>query len=283
MENVTNFIKYACSHASKKGIPSGADLPYPVGTDGIWQYLWGTKGQIVTKSLLDARYNSYYGPHGWSRAEYDRITANWVANRTHVTDCQGLLDSYLKNDTTANGDYVNYCTQKGPIKEITRPWVIGEAVFNGTAAKKTHVGWVCGFYGTDPLVVEARGLAYGVVVTRLSKRSWAYRGLMTKKFSYDPVPEPPVPPTPPTPPEPGAYVFTRPLKYGCKGEDVVELKKLLISHGYSDGITVDTPASVSFGGKTRAAVKAYQKDARLKVDGIAGRDTITSLGGVYDG
>ena len=281
MDNVTNFIRYACSHAANKNIPSGSDLPYPVATDGVWQYLWGTKGQIATKSLLDARYNSYYGPHGWSRSEYDRITANWVSNKVHVTDCQGLLDSYLKNDTTANGDYVSYCTQKGPIKNINRPWVIGEAVFNGTDAKKTHVGWVCGFYGSDPLVVEARGLAYGVVITRLSKRSWAYRGLMTKKFSYDPAPEPPTPPTPPTPPDPGAYVFTRPLKYGCKGEDVVELKKLLIAHGYTDGITVDTAASVNFGGKTRAAVKAFQKDARLKVDGIAGKDTITSLGGYY--
>ena len=101
---------------------------------------------------------------------------------------------------------------------------------------------------------------------------------MTKKFSYDPVP---VPPTPPTPPDPGSFIFTRPLKYGCKGEDVVELKKLLIAHGYSDGITVDTPSSVSFGGKTRENVKAYQSANGLTVDGIAGRNTITSLGGIY--
>lgn len=278
MENVTNYIAYAVSHASKSGIPSGAVIPYPVAINGVWMYLWGTKGQVVTQSLLNARYNSYYGPHGWSRADYDRITKDWVAEKRHVTDCQGLLDSYLKNDTTANRDYVNYCTQKGKIKDISRPWVIGEAVFNGTDAKKTHVGWVCGFNGSDPLVVEARGLAYGVVITRLSKRSWAYRGLMTKKFSYDPTPEPP---TPPTPPEPGSFIFTRPLKYGCKGEDVVELKKLLIAHGYSDGITVDTPSSVSFGGKTRANVKAYQKANGLTVDGIAGMNTITSLGGIY--
>lgn len=248
-----------------------------MGTDGVWMYLWGTKGQIVTQSLLDARYASYYGPNGWSRAEYDYVTRGWVAERRHVTDCQGLLDCYLKSDTTANGNYRNYCTDKGKISEIKRPWVIGEAVFNGTDAKKTHVGWVCGFCGTDPVVVEARGLKYGVVITRLSKRSWAYRGLMTKKFSYDPAPQP----EPPTPPEPGVFIFTRPLKYGCQGEDVIELKKLLIAHGYSEGITVDTPTSESFGGQTRARVKEYQKDNHLTVDGIAGRNTITSLGGVY--
>jgi hypothetical protein len=275
MENVTNFIRWACSHAKPL---SGASVPFPVGTDGIWCYLWGTKGQVVTQSLLDARYRSYYGPHDWSRDEYNRTTAGWVSNKKHVTDCQGLLDCYLKNDTTANGNYKNYCTQKGLIKDIDRPWVIGEAVFNGTDAKKTHVGWIVSTEG-DPCVVEARGLAYGVVITRLSKRPWKYRGLMTKRFSYDPAPEPP---TPPTPPEPGTYVFTRPLKYGVKGDDVIELKKLLISHGYDDGITVDTPSSVNFGGKTRAAVKAFQKANKLSVDGIAGRNTITALGGIYE-
>ena len=268
MENVSNFIRWACSHAKPL---SGSDVPYPVGTDGIWCYLWGTKGQLVTQALLNARYSSYYAPHGWSRAEYDRITGNWVQEKRHVTDCQGLLDCYLKTDTTANNNYKSYCTDKGLIKEISRPWVIGEAVFNGDANKKTHVGWVV-TDESDPCVVEARGLAYGVVITRMSKRSWKYRGLMTKKFSYDPVP---------IPPEPTGYVFTRPLKYGCVGDDVVELKKLLIAHGYSEGITIDTPSSVSYGGKTRSLVRQYQTDTGLTVDGIAGRATITSLGGIY--
>ena len=44
MENVSNFIRWACSHAKPL---SGSDVPYPVGTDGVWCYLWGTKGQIV--------------------------------------------------------------------------------------------------------------------------------------------------------------------------------------------------------------------------------------------
>lgn len=279
MDNVVNFIRFACSHASPS-VPKGAEISYPVGNDGVWMYLWGTKGQVCTQALLDARYNSYYGPNGWSRAEYDYVTRNWVKEKRHVTDCQGLCDCYLGSDTTANGNYRNYCTQKGLIKDITRPWVIGEAVFNGSDTKKTHVGWVCGFVGDDPVVVEARGLKYGVVITLMSKRQWKYRGLMTKKFSYDPAPDPP---TPPEPPDPGAYVFTRPLKYGCRGDDVVELKKLLIAHGYTDGITVDTPSSPAFGGKTRTAVKKYQKDVHLTVDGIAGKNTITSLGGIYKG
>lgn len=87
----------------------------------------------------------------------------------------------------------------------------------------------------------------------------------------------------PTPTPSGAYVFKRLLKYGCKGEDVNELKKLLIAHGYDTGITVDTETSGNFGGSTRKMVKAYQSANNLTIDGIAGENTITALGGVWRG
>ena len=84
-------------------------------------------------------------------------------------------------------------------------------------------------------------------------------------------------------PTPGVYFFDRALKYGCEGSDVVDLKKLLIDHGYQKGITIDTKASKRFGSATRKMVKTYQKDHGLKVDGIAGHDTVISLGGVWIG
>lgn len=269
MKHVTDFIKFALSHAKPE---YEKYLDYPVGDDGVWNYLWGTSGGVCSQSLLDARYKSHYKANGWTRAEYDAVTKNFVG--THVTDCQGLLDAYLKTDTNANGNYLNYCTDKGLIASIDRPYVIGEAVFNGTATKKTHVGWVCGFIGSDPLVIEARGIKYGVCITRMSKRPWKYRGLMTKKFSYEDIK--------PQPEQPKKYVFTRNLKYGCKGQDVIELKKLLINHGYRDGITVDTKSSATFGSATKRVVKQYQRDNGLTVDGIAGRKTIRSLGGIYE-
>ena len=275
MQNVLEFIKFALSHADPNTIPKNAELPYPVGDQGVWEYLWGTRGQVVTQSLLNARWKSYYSKNGWTKTEYDAITYDWVKDGIHVTDCQGLLDAYLGNDTNANGNYNNYCTDKGPISSIDRPFVIGEAVFNGTNVKKTHVGWVCGFVGKDPLVVEARGLAYGVVITRMSKRSWKYRGLMTKRFTYDPQPKPE-----PTPPD--KFIFRRNLKYGCSGDDVIELKKLLIDAGYSNGITVNTKSSKNFRSATRRCVKEYQRDSGLTVDGIAGSKTIRSLGGHYE-
>lgn len=273
MQNVLEFVKFALSHAHQSGVPKGADIPFPVGNDGVWEYLWGTRGQVCTEKLLDSRYNSYYRDHGWERGEYDTMTKGWVERGVHVTDCQGLLDAYLGNDVNANTDYVSYCTDKGVCDKISRPYVIGEAVFMGTATKKTHVGWVCGFdKNCNPLVVESRGLKYGVVITKLFGRGWDYRGLMTKKFTYGEAP---------VQPDPSVFIFYRALKKGMRGQDVIELKKLLIDKGYHEGITLDTKTSQNFGSATRKLVKQFQADNGLTVDGVAGKQTITTLGGYY--
>ena len=273
MHNILDFVKFALSHAASSSVPKGADMPFPVGDDGVWQYLYGTRGQVCTQALLDARFNSYYSKHGWERGEYDTVTRGWVEKGVHVTDCQGLLDAYLGNDVNANTNYSSYCTEKGRCEDISRPYVIGEAVFMGTATKKTHVGWVGGFdKNGNPLVVESRGLKYGVVVTKLFGRGWDYRGLMTKRFSYDESPEQP---------DPSVFIFYRDLKKGMRGQDVIELKKLLIDKGYHDGITIDTKTSPNFGSATRKLVKQFQADNGLTIDGVAGSQTITALGGYF--
>lgn len=67
----------------------------------------------------------------------------------------------------------------------------------------------------------------------------------------------------------------RMLSYGSSGEDVKELQKALNKVGFS--LDVDG----KFGAKTQSAVKSYQKNRGLSVDGIVGNNTWTSLyGGV---
>lgn len=278
MTNVISFIEWGLKRAKKSSVPKGAILPIDislVGSAGEAEYLWGTTGRKVTQSLLDSKYKSYYKKNGWTVAEYKAATKGWVEAGKLVSDCQGLLDWYMKCDTNANGNYVNYCTNKGLCSAISRPYVIGEALFMGSSTKKTHVGWVCGFMPNgDPLVLEERGLSHGCVVTLFSKRSWKYRGLMTKKFSYENATEQT---------KPKGFVFTRLLKFGCVGDDVIELKKLLIKEGYTKGITVNTSSSKNFRASTEKLVRAYQKDECLGVDGKAGQQTITALGGIWKG
>ena len=62
------------------------------------------------------------------------------------------------------------------------------------------------------------------------------------------------------------------LKYGSRGEDVTCLQELLKGKGYYKG-SVDG----IFGNKTLAAVKAFQTDRGLSVDGIAGSKTWEEL------
>ena len=273
MKNVLDFVKFAVSHAHPDSVPKGAKIEFPIGDAGVWEYLYGTRGQVCTQHLLDSRYDSYYKKQHWDRSEYDKVTDGWVDKGVHVTDCEGLLDAYLGNDVKANTNYTSYCTSKGKIKDISRPYVVGEAVFMGTATNKTHVGWICGFdKNNSPLVVESIGIEYGVVITKYNGRGWDYRGLMTKKFSYEDAQEQD---------KQIVFIFYRDLKKGMKGEDVVQLKKLLINKGYRDGITINTSTSKNFGPATKKIVKEYQADNGLTIDGVAGRQTIESLGGIY--
>lgn len=187
---VINFIKWALTHA--KSVPTGAAMPLPIDAccADPWHYLFGSV-RVQTTPVTLARYRQAYINRGWAGADFDAAVAGWRST-DHATDCQGLLDAYLtyvcddKTDINADTNYRLWCNTKGLIDDITRDYVIGEAVFvSNKNGKMTHVGWICGFDSDGtPLVVEARGLRYGVVVTRLDTRPWTHRGIMAKKFKY---------------------------------------------------------------------------------------------------
>ena len=60
---------------------------------------------------------------------------------------------------------------------------------------------------------------------------------------------------------------------GSRGEEVKKLQQTLKDSGYDVG-NVDG----IYGQKTKEAVEKYQKDNGLKVDGIAGAETLSKLG-----
>ena len=64
----------------------------------------------------------------------------------------------------------------------------------------------------------------------------------------------------------------RTLGQGARGPEVTELQKRLSQLGYGIGT-----ADGVFGAKTKAAVQRFQKERGLKVDGIAGTQTINEL------
>lgn len=148
---------------------------------------------------------------------------------------------------------------------------IGDFVFKtDSSGRATHIGYVV---DNELNVIEAKGRDYGV--TKSPLKGWSVYGrppywteaevaaLQGVETSADKL---------------QGYVFTRILKYGVRGDDVCELKKLLKARGY-EGLTLTNP---NYYGATRALVKRYQKDKGLKVDGIAGPLTIAALGGRWN-
>ena len=61
---------------------------------------------------------------------------------------------------------------------------------------------------------------------------------------------------------------------GCKGHQVEAIQAMLIAKGYFCG---NTGVDGSFGARTEAAVRAYQTDMEMLVDGIVGKETISGL------
>jgi peptidoglycan hydrolase-like protein with peptidoglycan-binding domain len=63
------------------------------------------------------------------------------------------------------------------------------------------------------------------------------------------------------------------LRNGDRGAEVQRVQQLLASAGYSPG-----PADGIFGSKTELAVKEFQDDKGLRVDGLVGTNTMKALG-----
>lgn len=234
-------------------------------------YVWGGDGELLS-DMSDPI--AWIERHETSTKDaqravnlYKKRVASGV-KEIRAFDCSGLVYWALhtlglqKSDLSSRGLY-GLCDkiEKNDLRS-------GDLVFHHDGTKIVHVG----VYVGNGQVVECKGRDYGVVLTKRTNKLYWNRFGRWKAFE-EPMPKP----------DPSAYIFTRQLKKGCVGQDVVELKKLLIDHGFSKGITTDRISSERFGSSTKRLVKEYQKSVRLKVDGVAGHDTIISLGGIWIG
>ena len=188
MKNAIDFIRFALSHAKAETIPFGAKLPLDPDECGTspWEFLPGTAGDRVTEEMLETVFNKYYANKGWTREHFDHLTDNFVRTRAVAASSQGLLTAYTGMEATPNYCYSAWCTEKGELDAVKRPFALGEAVFfKDEDGRAVHTGFICGSMDGEPLVVEARGLAAGVSVSRLSERPWTHRGLCTRQLIYD--------------------------------------------------------------------------------------------------
>lgn len=253
LPNVYDFIEWGLRRAKRASVPNGAKLIIPndqVGSEGEWEYFFGTTGVLCSPALIEERWRNYYSKQGWTETDYARATANHVGKI--VCDCNGVLDKYRGEDKNASYTYLYYSTDKGLITDIKRDYVIGEAVFRkNNNGVMIHIGWVCGFMPDgDPLIMEERGLWYGFVITKLSERiadqkPFTNRGLMTKIFDYtliedpaepepadpEPVDSEPIAQQPANDNKPVVFAYVSPM---LRGDNVRLLQQALNVWGYTD-------------------------------------------------
>ena len=239
-------------------------------------YTMGAVGQNP-KELHEWYFNQYKDRTQYTAAQ-EAQALRWKEEAERVWDCQGLADGYLteklgqKINVRARNNYASWCGMKGEGTIPVKRRVPGAAVFMDNGSYIHHVGFLekpvlPGVWGGDWWIVEARGVMYGVVRTKLSERKWNRWGWMTKYFDYS---EYEAEDGSDRPQEYGQ----RMLRRGSVGEDVRALQEDLIALGYDVG---RYGADGDFGPDTEDAVEAFQLHHGLEVDGIAGPETYGAL------
>ena len=252
-------------------------------------YVYGTTGETCTKELLRKKQrqygarlgNGYYQRDG----DYDRgRCARWLGR--WVADCSGLIKRGRSElggpyrDVSAQGTY-DQCETRGEMDEF--PPVPGCALFLWSSSRR-RMGHV-GIYVGDGEVIEARGVDYGVVVTKLSERDWGYWGILDwLEYDLDTEDGSDLPgggaagddgddsnDKPDDDPSPAGQPAQ--VRRGDQGEDVRKAQTRLNAHGWKPALVLDGV----FGEKTDRAVRWFQRQKGLSVDGIVGRRTWKAL------
>ena len=233
-------------------------------------YIWGAQGQgypTLCKSWIEKKETGTNLKN--ALATYERGVKAGCEKVMKAFDCSGLGMYFLHNlyklypsDKNANG-MKGECTliQKNHVKR--GDWLFRTYTSGSKKGRAYHIGYMV----SDTEFIEARGRAYGVVKRKLSDVGSYWNTFGRPRIfeaEIDSIEE-----------RIEHVSFNRNLKKGAKGDDVRALQKLLNHKG--DNLVEDG----DFGKKTLAAVKAFQKLRGLKVDGIAGKKTISALGGIW--
>ena len=229
-------------------------------------YIMGSRGQNPKKWKEDSWWYTQYSGKQKEKALY------WREHAERVWDCNGMSEGIYEDFTGVNinskarFNYAEWCDPKGSGMIPSQYRVPGACVFwSGTTdrpGKSGDIHHVAYLYkpvnesntAGDWYIIEARGVMYGVVKTKLYDRKPDFWGWMTKYYDYEATPIP----------------VPTGIKRGDKGDDVKKIQNQLITLGYD---LSPYGADGNFGAKTENAVKAFQKDNKLFETGIVDETT----------
>lgn len=157
-------------------------------------YILGSYGQNPKNWAKNSWWFTQYDKNGKQKAK----ALYWREHAKRMFDCQGLSEGYYLDctgvniDTKARYNYSQWCSPKGTGLIPTKNRVPGAAVFWGDDNKPGtihHVGYLYKPVSSskpegDWYIIEARGVMYGVVMTKLNNRKPNFWGIMSKYFDY---------------------------------------------------------------------------------------------------
>lgn len=239
-------------------------------------YIMGAKGQNPKTWSVNNWYYTQYNDKKYTDAQRKKALY-WREHAERVWDCNGLAEGIYKEytgidiDTRARYNYSGWCGTKGTGAVPSKYRIPGVAVFihSKSAGYITHVGYLekpidASNPSGDWWVIEAKGVSDGVVRTKLSVRGWNRWGLMTKYFDYSKIES-----------TTSIYILgTRTLRNGNTGNDVKLLQEALIRLDYDCG---RWGADGDFGDATEIALREFQKDNGLTVDGVFGKKSFAAI------
>lgn len=230
-------------------------------------YFYGSKMTVLTEAFMKQMHRQY--PKTVTNLYMAKARLKKMVGKVCV-DCSGLVGGY-RGKQIGSSQLYSSASKRIRISDINK-MPIGTVLW-----KQGHVGILISFENGVPMCVEARGINYGVVKTKVSATKWTYGLLfsdieyteMSSKINIENKPANPY------------SIPTVTLRKGCKGNAVKWLQFELLEAGITTvkvgGKTKTLTIDGSFGGITEAAVIKYQQSAKLEADGICGRITRTSL------
>ena len=242
-------------------------------------YVFGMWGRECTPSVR-RRYAGYNPSHKSAIYKACPVLSGKQANCTGCKwenalafDCRGftywcLLTGYgfklTGGGCTSQWGYRVNWMQQGVIRDM--PDLVC-CVFQYNRGKYQHTGIHIGGGVIIHCAYNDAGVQYG----NISDTAWTHYAIPAGLYTAEEIAaaKPLGDHTPAKQPEETVYFN---LRRGSKGTEVTRLQAALNAQGYDCG-----EADGIFGVKTEAAVRNFQRDHSLTVDGIAGRDTQAAL------
>ena len=231
-----------------------------------WPYVYGARGEYCTVQNRHSRYSDAHPTIRTKCKGYDTGSCTgckWYPNseRVRCYDCRGFTYWCLKQvgiiingqGATSQWNTAANWASKGEIAAMPRDMLVCLFVQKGKTMEHTGFGYNS----------ETCECSNGVQHFTSRNKKWTHWAVPAGLYSTDPQPEPePVPAWRPT------------IRRGSKGAEVGECQTMLVKLGYDIG-----PCGIDgdFGRATEKAVREFQGDHQLVVDGVVGPMTWDAL------